>query len=395
MKKRYKIGEKLRVKIEKIVPNGFGMAFAENLTVFVPLSAAGDELFVKINQLKGKTAFAEIVEIIQPSIDRIEPPCKYFGRCGGCDFQQMPYEKQLEAKVGIIKDSLQRIGKIELKEEIKVIASPKKFAYRSRVRWHVDTKRRKIGYYQRNSHNVIDIKECPIITSRLQEILDELRETIEWESFWSNIIEIEAANSGEKVSIFSDEIIEPTEEIEFRANGKSFFYNAQTFFQANKFLIEQLIETAIGGAAGENALDLYSGVGLFTLPLAEHFKQVTAVEAHDRASDFAKMNVENAKLKNVNLKTESVNDFLTENEFENADFILLDPPRSGTEKETIQQIIKLAPKQISYVACEPSTLARDLRILTEKHYRIEQITAIDFFPQTHHIEMVVRLKAKD
>ena len=391
MKQTYKINQILEVTVQKIIPNGFGLAFAENLTVFVPLSAAGDKLSVKINQLKGKTAFAEIVEIIESSADRIKPPCEYFGRCGGCDFQQMPYEKQLEAKVEIIKDSIKRIGKIELEKEIKIIPSPKEFGYRSRVRWHVDTRRKKIGYYQRNSHNVIDIEHCPILTEELQEVLTELRETIEWESFWAEIVEVEAANSSGQISIFSDEIIEPTGQIELSTNTDNYFYNAQTFFQGNHLLIENLIEAATGGASGENALDLYSGVGLFTLPLAEKFKQVKAVETNERAVDFAKINIENANLANVKLKNEGVNDFLTGNELENADFILLDPPRSGTDKETIEHILKINPAQISYVACEPSTLARDLRTLTENNYQIESITAIDLFPQTHHIETVVRL----
>lgn len=395
MKKKYKVEEELKVKIQKIVPNGFGLAFAENLTVFVPLSVAGDEVSVKINQLKGKIAFAEIVELVEPSVDRIEPPCKYFGKCGGCDFQQMPYEKQLDAKIGIIKDSLKRIGKIEFEKEIQIIPSPAEFAYRSRVRWHVDTKNKKIGYFQRNSHNVIDVKKCPILTNELQGILDELHETIEWETFWANIVEVEAANSGEQISIFSDEILEQTNQIEFQTNGKSYFFNAQTFFQGNQFLIGQLLETAIGNANGENAIDLYAGVGLFTLPLAEKFKKVTAVEAHDRAVDFARINVERANLANVELICDNVNDFLAENEFKDVDFILLDPPRSGTDKEIIENILKIKPEEISYVACEPSTLARDLRILTENNYKIEAITAIDLFPQTHHIETVVRLKAKN
>ena len=395
MKRKYKIGETLNVKIEKIVPNGFGLAFAENLTVFVPLSVAGDEVSVKINQLKGKTAFAEIIEVIESSAYRIEPPCVYFGKCGGCDFQQMTYEKQLEAKVGIIEDSLKRIGKIELEKEIETIPSPLEFAYRSRVRWHVDTKNKKIGYFQRNSHNVVDIKKCPILTNELQEILDELRETIEWETFWANIVEIEAANAGEQVSIFSDEILEQTNQIEFKTDGNNYFFNAQTFFQGNQFLIEKLIETAIGDANGENAFDLYAGVGLFTLPLAEKFKKVTAIEAHERAVDFARINVDRANLANVEIICDNVDDFLEENEFQDVNFILLDPPRSGTDKKIIENIIKIKPSEISYVACEPSTLARDLRILRENVYAIESVTAIDLFPQTHHIETVVRLKAKN
>ena len=199
----------------------------------------------------------------------------------------MPYGKQLEAKVGIIRDSLTRIGKINFEGEIPIISSPKEFDYRARVQWHVDTRKRNIGYFQRKSHNVIDVEKCPILTPELQETLTDLQKNIAWESFWAEIIKIEAASNLEDISIFSDEIIEPTEELDFQINGNHYFYNAQNFFQGNPFLIEKLIETATGNAHGKNSLDLYCGVGLFTLPLARNFENVIGVESSARAVDFA------------------------------------------------------------------------------------------------------------
>lgn len=393
MSKKYKIGELLEVSVEKIVPNGFGLAFAENLTVFVSLAAAGDKLRVKIIQLKGKTAFAEIVEILKPSAHRIEPKCRYFGRCGGCDFQQMNYEAQLQAKVGIIRDCLSRIGQINYEREIEIIGSPRDYEYRARAAWHVDTRHRKIGYFQRNSHHVIDVKECPILTAELQNLLTELRGTIEWESFWAEIVEIEAANGGENVSVYSNELVEPTEQISFQSNGDAYFYNANSFFQGNPFLIESLIETATKNAKGAAALDLYCGVGLFTLPLAKNFNTVIGVEANETAAGFARKNIEHAGHEHADIFTENVSDWLTENinDLREIDFVLLDPPRAGTERETVENLLKIKPQEISYVSCEPSTLARDLRILSES-YLIESITALDLFPQTHHVETVARLK---
>ena len=392
MSKRYKIGEILEVSIEKIVPNGFGLAFAENLTVLVALAVAGERLRVKICQLKGKTAFAEIVEIIKPSAQRVEPKCVYFGRCGGCDFQQMDYETQLEAKIAILRDCLSRIGKIDFKA-IPIIASPKSYNYRARAAWHIDTRRRKIGYFQRNSHQVIDVENCPILTAELQETLTALRREIEWESFWAEIVEIEAANSGQDVSIYSNELVEQVAEISFQTNENRYFYNANTFFQGNPLLIESLIETAIKDAKGATALDLYCGVGLFTLPLTERFTNVIGVEGNEKAVDFARKNIEQARIENANIFTENVSDWLSDNlkDLQRIDFVLLDPPRAGTEKETIENLQTIKPQEISYVSCEPATLARDLRILSES-YSIESITALDLFPQTHHVETVVRLK---
>lgn len=392
MSVKYKIGDELQVKIEKIVPGGSGLAFAENLTVFVALAAAGDRLRVKINQIKGKTAFAEIVRVIEPSADRQEPPCVYFGSCGGCDFQQMDYRAQLAAKVAIIRDCLARIGKIDYEPEIKIFGSPRELDYRARAQWHVDRRRRKIGYYRRHSHDVIDVKVCPIITPELQSVLTELRETIEWETFLSGKIEIEAASANEAVSVYSSEIVEPTEELSFNLNGNRYFYDATTFFQGNPFLIEQLIETATRGASGAAALDLYCGVGLFTLPLAKKFERVVGVEANGKAIDFAERSVQNARIENVRLVREDVREWLSQNRTETVDFVLLDPPRAGTEKEIVESLLAIKPDEISYVSCEPSTLARDLRVLCGGGYRIESIVALDLFPQTHHVETVVRLK---
>lgn len=380
--------------IEKIVPNGFGLAFAEGLTVFVSLAAAGDRLRVRLNQIKGKIAFAEIVEILAPSNERTAPPCPYFGRCGGCDFQQMDYRAQLRAKVAIVEDCLQRIGKINYAGEIKIIGSPRAFAYRSRAQWHLDTRRNRIGYFRRNSHDVIDVEICPILTDELQTTLTSLRSSIDWQSFWSETVEIEAASSGEKVSVYSSEIVEPTEEISFTLGENRYFYDAQSFFQGNLLLIEALVETALEGASGKTALDLYCGVGLFTLPLARCFEKVFGVEASEKAIESARKNVEHARLENAEFFAQPVGEWLTETaeDFSDIDFILLDPPRAGTEKETIEEILRIQPRQISYVSCEPSTLARDLRRLCESAYEIQSITALDLFPQTHHVETVVRLK---
>ncbi len=378
------------------MPNGFGLAFAENLTIFVSLAAAGDRLRVRVNQLKGKTAFAEIVEIIKPSVERIEPPCEYFGRCGGCDFQQMNYEAQLAAKVGIIKDCLTRIGKINYEKEFEIIGSPQEFGYRSRAQWHVDTRRRRIGYFRRNSHAVVDVETCPILTGELQTTLTDLRANIEWESFWAETVEIEAANAESKVSIYSPEMIEPTEEISFSLGENRYFYDAQSFFQGNLFLVEALVATALRDASGRTALDLYCGVGLFTLPLARVFAKVFGVEANEKAIASARKNIENARLENAEVFAEPVGEWLTDNaaDLAEVDFVLLDPPRSGTERETIESLLTIKPSQISYVSCEPSTLARDLRVLCESAYEIESITALDLFPQTHHVETVVRLKGR-
>lgn len=392
----YSVGDRLEVEIVKIVPRGFGIAFTPNLTVFVALAVAGDKLVVRLAEIKGKTAFAEIEEVIEPSPDRITPPCPYVGRCGGCDFQQMTYAAQLEAKVGIIRDNLQRIGKIEYDHEIAVIASPKEFGYRLRAQWHIDGTNRQIGYYERNSRNLIAIEHCPILMPELDDALQRVRAEIDWTSFWPEKGAIDAAaGDAAETSLYSEEIDLGGAEIGLTAGGEKYNFAAYVFFQGNRYLIDKLVEAAIGDTKGNHALDLYSGVGLFTIPLARRFGKVTAVEDFPPSVAFAEKNIATAGLSNVEMIRKPVGKFLGEKRSGTGpDFVLLDPPRAGTEKQTVLDLIKLRPKIVSYVSCDPSVLARDLRRFLDGGYAIQSITAVDLFPQTHHVETIVRLKSE-
>ena len=395
MSKTYEIGGKLEVTVEKIVPNGLGLCFAENLTVFVPLSVKGDRLRVEIRELKGKTAFASIEDVLEDSEHRTEPVCEYFGTCGGCDFQQMTYDAQLAAKIGIIHDNFRRIGKIELEDEIQIIPSPEQYGYRLRSQWHADTRGEKIGYFKRQSHDVVDAKSCVVLVPELETQLNRLREDVPWTTYFSEKVHIEAASGSDgQTSVYSEELLEKTKEISFDVNGDKFFFNAKTFFQGNKFLVEKLVDTAIRNASGETAVDLFCGAGLFSIPLARKFQKVLAVETYDVSIEFAKKNVEHAGVENVELFHGRIKQFLSDGvtNDENINFLLLDPPRSGVKKATLEMIINLEADHISYVSCNPSTLARDLAILIEDGYKVDSVTALDLFPQTHHVETVVHLK---
>jgi tRNA/tmRNA/rRNA uracil-C5-methylase (TrmA/RlmC/RlmD family) len=335
-------------------------------------------------------AFAEIVEVIEPGSSRITPPCEYFGICGGCDFQQMSYAEQLASKVEIIRDCLRRIGKIDHTDEIAVIGSPKEFEYRSRAQWHVDPNTRGIGYYRRNSRQLVAIESCPKLVPELNQELHRIREDFPWENLWSDRSFIEAAAGDNGVSIHSPGLIEPPE-ITFTALGEKFSYSADVFFQGNQLLIPQLIETALGDASGGTALDLYCGVGLFALPMARMYSKVIGVEENPKAIEYARKNAADNGHTNIEFHAESVRRYLSADPPADVDFVLLDPPRAGTEKETMTNLITLGAPRISYVACEPSMLARDLKRFVEAGYKLDSITAIDLFPQTHHVETIVRL----
>jgi len=390
---KHSIGDRLKVRIERIVPRGFGIAFSDGLTIFVALTVAGDLVDIRLTEIKGKTAFAEVETVIEPSPDRIDPPCQYFGACGGCDFQQMNYAAQLAAKVAMVRDCLHRIAKTEWTDQIPIIPSPLELGYRLRAQWHVETTSKKIGYYRRDSRDLVDIEKCIVLAPELNGELDALRRELPWETFYSDKLQVDAAlGSDGRVSIHSGELAEPASEIEIQAAGESFKLSAKSFFQGNRAMIEKLVETAIGDAAGRRSLDLYCGVGLFTLPLARRFEHVIGVEESYDSIEFAKRNATNANIGNAEFRTESVRRFLSNVVESDLDFVLLDPPRAGTEKDTVMNLIRLKPRRVSYVACEPSVLARDLKRFVENGYSIDSIAALDLFPQTHHVETVVHLK---
>jgi 23S rRNA (uracil1939-C5)-methyltransferase len=391
--KRYKPGDVLDVKIEKIVPKGFGIAFAEGLTVFVPLTAPGDRVRVRIGKLKGNSAFCEIEELLEGGPERQAPPCPYFGECGGCDFQQMTYEAQLAAKVGIVRDCLERIGKFQNLGEIPIVASPEALNYRLRAQWHTDIAKQAIGYFRRETHDVIDVDHCPIATRELNAELKRLRAEIPWKNIWSNRIAIDAAHGdGETVSVYAEELVEPTVDVRMRVREDEYAFSARTFFQGNKFLVGKLVELATDGLSGRHAVDLFSGVGLFSLPLSRRFEKVTAVEANGLAVEYAERNAAAAGRQNIEFVSVEVEKLLRDDSLEDVDLVIFDPPRSGTSKETVLRMMELKAPVISYVSCEPSMLGRDLRWMVDGGYEIASMTAVDLFPHTHHVETVVRLR---
>ncbi|HLL76735.1 MAG TPA: class I SAM-dependent RNA methyltransferase [Pyrinomonadaceae bacterium] len=418
-------GDALEVSVERVVPGGAGLAHAEGLTVFVPLAAPGDRLRVRVERVKGRVAFAALVEILEPGPDRIEPPCPYFGRCGGCDFQQLNYAAQLRAKVEIIRDCLRRIGRLTPPEEIPVTPSPAEWRYRSRARWQHDAARRRLGYYELASHRVCDVAECPVVLPEVQDALSRLRASrtgardesdraatpareepspLTPEKYEAGVAEeFQAVAGDDGVSLLPPLTEEDARERRRVIAGETYRFNAECFFQINHALLDALIAEALGGAersgAGDDgaegagtAVDLYCGVGLFTLPLARKFGRVIGVESHPTAARYARLNLEGAGLANARVEAAEVGDWLLRRaaRVAPADFVLLDPPRAGAA-EAIEGILTLRPRRITYVSCDPATLARDLRSLADGGFVLDSLHAFDMFPQTHHVETVAHL----
>jgi 23S rRNA (uracil1939-C5)-methyltransferase len=389
---RLRAGAELDVTVERILPGGVGLAHAQGQTIFVGLSAPGDAVRIRVDSVRGGLAFASIVEINEPSPARVEPPCPYFGRCGGCDFQQLTYEAQLAAKVEIIRDCLRRVARVEPPAEIPITPSPEIWRYRSRARWQHDPVRNFLGYYERGSHRVCDVADCPVAAPPVASRLVRLRGLMA-EGRLPRAAEFEAVAGDEGVAL--EPHVEPGDEREQvrRIGAESYRFDAGCFFQINHALLEPLVAEGLRDAEGGTALDLYSGVGLFTLPLAHAFASVVAVEGNPTAARFARRNLADAALANARVETAPVGAWLAAHagELGQADFVLLDPPRSGAEPEALRGIIALRPRHISYVSCDPATLARDLRALSDAGYRPTSVRAFDMFPQTHHVETVVHL----
>jgi tRNA/tmRNA/rRNA uracil-C5-methylase (TrmA/RlmC/RlmD family) len=412
----------MEVTIERILPGGLGLAHADGKTVMVALAAPGDRLRVRIDRVKGNVSFAQIEEILTPSLLRVEPPCPYFGRCGGCDFQQMNYPAQLDAKVEILIDCLRRLARIENIPDFQITAAPNPWHYRSRAQWQYDSVRQKLGYFASGSRHVCDVAECAVLAPELQQTLESLRSRMTEGLLPDGARDFRAVVGDKGVSIGpSVRGISPTvregsnspkdhqqvhNDIIRTIHGDTYRFNAESFFQATDGLLPDLIDAAIGEASGETALDFYCGVGLFTLPLARRFKHVLGVESDTAAANFAHHNLANACLTNAEVVKSDVGVWLEavrrgdsrKLSEESAvalqsqiDLVLLDPPRTGAESRVIEGILGLKPQRISYVSCDPATLARDLKKLIAGGYTLTLVRAFDLFPQTHHVEAVAHL----
>jgi 23S rRNA (uracil1939-C5)-methyltransferase len=387
------VGAEIEVEIERIVPGGAGLAHASGYTFFVTLAAPGDRVRVRVERVRGKVAFASVLEIIAPSPVRVEPPCPYFGRCGGCDFQQLTYEAQLQSKVEIIRDCLRRIARLEPPAEIPITPSPAIWHYRSRARWQHDELRGHLGYYELASHRVCDVAECPVVLPEVQAKLSALREALKAGALDETAEEFQAVAGDDGVSLLPPLAEQDAGERYRNIAGERYRFNAECFFQINHALLEPLLVEALKDATGDTAVDLYCGVGLFTLPLARRFARVVGVEGNASATAFARLNLANAQLSNADIKTARVGQWLEQHAqtLTPVDFLLLDPPRAGAEPETLAGILAMRPRRIAYVSCDPATLARDLRGLVNGGYTLDSLAAFDMFAQTHHVETVAHL----
>jgi 23S rRNA (uracil1939-C5)-methyltransferase len=396
------VGELHEVAIEKLVYGGDGLAHIGTQAVFVPQSAPGDQLRIRITEVERNYARGVIEEIIEPSPARRTPPCAQFGACGGCQLQHLDYAAQLETKVAFIRESLRRVGKIEWDDDIPIRAAAE-FGYRSRAEIKISREAdgsSRIGYFKAGTHTVSQVSDCLILLPAANRELKRLHEESHLIPHDATRVYLTVGDEGVHVTPGTGENCRAAEldalgTAHQRIAGIEYGFGVRSFFQANRLLVEELINVAIGDARGKTAVDLYAGVGLFALQLAGRFDQVCAVEGNRLAASHGAANARANNIGNVRYEAISVEAWLKykASSVDSPDLLLLDPPRAGAGAQVIERIAAIAPLQLTYVSCDPATLARDLRLLLNQGYRLLSLTALDLFPQTFHVETVARLIA--
>lgn len=397
-----------QVKIEKWVYGGAGLARTEKGVVLAPFVLPGEVVKLGAMRRRAGVVEARAAEIVERNPGRIEPACAVFGRCGGCHYQMAPYEFQIEAKVAILREVLGRVGKLNAPEEIGVVRG-EPWGYRNRSQFHFGN--HTLGYKMAGSDKVVDVEECPISAPAVNAALKALRAARRDRRFPRFLKQVELFTNGEQTMV---NVLETEQgrgvargffawlgeripgaadgELIYEACGARFRVSHKSFFQVNRFLIEPLVECALEGAQGEEGLDLYAGVGLFTVPLARRMRKVTGVESDGSAARDLEFNLAAAGVA-AEARRMQAEQYL-ENLTKRPDFVLADPPRAGLGRRVVQQLLRLRPPRLHIVSCDPATLARDLAALCAADYELEGLALIDLFPQTYHIETVARLRAK-
>lgn len=389
----------IEIRIEKVVYGGHGLGRVEGQAVFVPFTAPGDLVRARVTERAKGFLRAEVVERLESGPGRREPACEYFGSCGGCQLQHMTYEAQLAAKGEFVRDAIERIGRMPVPNEIVVRGAPEReFGYRVRATAHVVQMEvgTLFGFFSGKSHRVVDVVRCPLFVPELDSAWIAARAAGESVAH-ARTVEL-AAGDGDAAALPPVPGV-GRGPVATTVGGVKYSYGPGEFFQINRPLVEALVTAATGGVsdAGGIALELYSGVGLFTIPLSRRFAKVVAVESSREAVGFALANARANGAANIEVVGAPVERWLRSPGLASGviSLALLDPPRSGLGAKSARDLVRLAPRAIVYVSCDPSTLARDLRVIVDGGYRLDSIEAIDLFPQTFHVETIATLSRAD
>lgn len=411
------------VQLEKLTYGGEAIGrLPDGRAVFVPFGLPGEKMRIRLIHEKQNFARAELLELLTASPERIQPRCKHFGVCGGCHYQHMPYEKQLQAKTDILIDQLKRIGKIENSPVKPMVASPSEYYYRNNIQFHL-TEDGKVGFVKisdltpnpspaRRGESTFAIEECHLPEAAINTFWHQLQFEsnkdidrvslrtgqdeqllilLESDSPETPELEIEADVS--VVHIFEEHpvVIAGQSYLTINILGKDFRVSAGSFFQVNTKMAETMVEhlqTHLPASMSTTLLDVYCGAGLFSKFFADKYEKVIGIESSPSACEDFVFNLD--EFDNVDLyedTAEIILPILTP-QVKQPVHCIVDPPRAGIERHALDAIINLKPQIIAYVSCDPSTLARDAARLINGGYRLAEVTPFDLFPQTYHIESI-------
>lgn len=416
----------MKVRVERLGEKGFGVAKVGKKRIHVPFTAPGDVVEIRKWHREKRILVAHDYEVLETAEERVEPRCPYFGRCGGCILQHIPYETQVEFKEASLEKSLGF--------EVEVLPSPLTYGHRNRIDIAIATTG--IGFRRRGTWwDVVDIDECPVFGGRSREAIAAMREAIEelnlerydirnnagflkymvlregkfTEEFMINVVTAEGHLPGgfEEYFPFADSLYwsvnRTPSDVSFgeverfwgkpyiteRLGDVNYLIHPNSFFQTNSYQAENLVKVVSKLVEGEKVLDLYSGVGTFGVYLAKRGFKVEGIDVNPFAVEMAK---KNAALNGVEAIF-SVGEDRDVETLRDYDSVVVDPPRAGLHPNLIKRLIRDTPETLVYVSCNPKTLAENLRVL-EETYEVEEATGLDMFPHTPHVETVVKLKRK-
>lgn len=405
------------VKIEKLDHQGRGIVRTDGKIIFVENALPGEEVEIEVIKEKKQLKEARVTSYQSESLDRRIPPCPYYETCGGCHIMHMTYEKQLEWKQEKVKEILQKFLDKDISFPIRPIIASEELGYRNKVTFQVDSK---IGYYEKGSNQIVPVKHCDLISKKMNLILSKLSE-MQLDNC-SQIV-IRASENFEQIMVIfhtntdinQKQIIEALQPyvtsmyiknkqyeciygddaIEEKLGDYIFTISPDSFFQVNTKQAEKMYELVKKYAALEkedSLLDLYCGTGTIGLYLSDKCKKVLGVEINGQAVEDAKKNRQANHIENAEFVCSDVANIVDQIK-DHYSVVIVDPPRSGLDTKTISYLKQWNVKRIVYVSCDPVTLARDLNLLKDV-YEVIEVTPIDMFPQTYHVETVVCLQKK-
>lgn len=407
----------LTLTIERPAYGGISISRYQGKIVLVNGSfLPGESVEADIEKEKKDYISASVLKLLTSSPDRINPECEYFGNCGGCHLQHIPYDLQVTLKESVLSDCLKRIGKIDTELSGPLI-SDSPWNYRLRAQFKISGNN--IGLYRGKTREVVNIASCPLMTQEINRFYQRARDIIR---LHRTIRELQIVSGDSTVALvklsavqgtapdleqlavqfieagFSGLIMENENRERFGygrtyatldLSGLKYSVSPSSFFQSNWKLNVQLIDhikNVLAPLSGREILDLYAGSGNFSLPLAEA-DRVVAIEENKPSIEIGNRSIDINGIENISFIRSSAENYITEDQF---DIVITDPPRSGLKDKVINNLLSMMPARIVYVSCNPTTLARDLKKLVEK-YDIESVRLVDLFPQTYHIESLVFL----